>query len=1488
MSLAQAQAKFEFDAAHKAGGGAEPAAEAYSGVAAPWATQADTWASGYSQVAQAERRPFRKAEYNPPWAHTPALNRPQKSRDHPWASSGVDRGRPDNQGVEGTATYIDGGGAEAGNNGIILTSHADNVNRSQRFPKEAERKHLFLHRRMLDPENPPPELDPRHRVVAPWQQDVGEGKVQGEVDDDEKLATSLVSWSDCYEKPASGFKKGTTGIRNTGATGNPRHQGTRSTYAGGSARGGTAPLNRRRMKVDEEMKTLDSEVRQPKSVKPWESNISDDSEDEEGAPRSTVDLVSWADKRNLVSKRGQKDPKLNEASCYGENVVRNLNRRYLDPDDLKKKKQERKERDMAQAWGASLGAPRAKPIGKPSYETVPPWELNASDGEDNSDDEVEPVTLVSSHNGLERERPRNGAIGLPKHRGHRLTYAAEPGAAGTEALNRRRQKPEDRKKVLQEQRQLGIEHAWSEAHRARVKPADRAQNRDIGDRHAWSVPHGVVKVRPPWESTVSDDSEDEEGQPRAPVTLVSWADKRNYKSRKGQNDPLLMESSCYGERVLRNLNRRFADPEDHKQYKAQRHDRDVAQAWGASVGKPAAAPVRMVPTGRADQTTSPWEKEVSDEEEDPVTGEPMLPVAIVSNADTRERYNPRLGKNEPTLNVRRRTEEMKAARDRVYLDQAWAASIGDARRGNPRYEKGSAGYEWYEAEEDMLRSKHPKPRRVPFRSDERLHCRQVWTQQAEETKADWAQAHGGGSGSGSRGSGSRAGSRRPAESRGGSQRPESRGSQRSWVRTGQSSSARSAVQGDSGSVRYRQFKGVAWAPTDAPPPDAKLNKELPAEELELEWVHGYMGHGRRHNLKFTSSGELVYFAASICIVYDPQSNTQRYFTAAPAPKGESDPIGHDGIITALAIAPDGRTIASGQTCTIENRSPPVCIWDSSTMVQKARLNVNALNEIAALAFSPDGSVLLSVSKDENFTITLTEWASGAKLAVARGGGNPVYGMAFNNTARVPPADKSLRTHAIEIVQIGEKHVKFYRHQGSSLEPDAPEDYKPVTTTTGVAFMHDGSIVVGQGNGDLAQFVYREDEDSHEPAEIPSYVSARSAHDEKAVSVVLPTADGKGLITGGEDGRVLWWAQPDGMPKTAKIDTLELKTEVNLSKVLGVKEQDGAAAGVYAIALSLSVLSGVVAVGTNTNVVLLLDRSQDNRVSHRIVTQGHSGRVAGLVADPTHHCIVSCAGGDDKTCRLWCLRRHAQIASFPLSSSGSAVGISEDGTTVAVGLHNGKLDVIDLDSDSMQPAPSMTAKPCRRKPINAVTFSPDGEFCAVGGRDRVVDVRDTRTWRSVGCSKPPLPSAPLSIDWNSDGEWMQVSTGGGSNELHVVSTGGSVRRNASEQMRDEWHLWKQWSSPFGWPVVGIWPKYANSSSIKAVARSHSQQQLVVGSDAGTVTLFRYPCCTPGAKGRVSYGHGSHVSAAVWSADDQYVVTAGGTDQAILVWKVRSPG
>ena len=123
-----------------------------------------------------------------------------------------------------------------------------------------------------------------------------------------------------------------------------------------------------------------------------------------------------------------------------------------------KRKKDRKERDMAQAWGASLGKPRSKPVGMPEHETTAPWDLNASDGEDNSDPEVEPVTLVSWSDSYDKSAP-----------GIKSTYASDARRAGTPGLARRRQKPDDRKEYNRKQRELGKEHAWAIAHG--TKPA---------------------------------------------------------------------------------------------------------------------------------------------------------------------------------------------------------------------------------------------------------------------------------------------------------------------------------------------------------------------------------------------------------------------------------------------------------------------------------------------------------------------------------------------------------------------------------------------------------------------------------------------------------------------------------------------------------------------------------------------------------------------------------------------------------------------------------------------------------------------------------------------------------------------------------------------------------------------------------------------------------------------------------------------------------
>ena len=235
----------------------------------------------------------------------------------------------------------------------------------------------------------------------------------------------------------------------------------------------------------------------------------------------------------------------------------------------------------------------------------------------------------------------------------------------------------------------------------------------------------------------------------------------------------------------------------------------------------------------------------------------------------------------------------------------------------------------------------------------------------------------------------------------------------------------------------------------------------------------------------------------------------------------------------------------------------------------------------------------------------------------------------------------------------------------------------------------------------------------------------------------------------------------------------------------------------------------------------------------------------------------------------------QLASIPLSGQASAVAVSPDGRFAVAGTTEGRLEVVDIDTMSR-----VASKPCRRKAVTDLKFSPSGRFCAVAGRDNVVDIRDTKTWRSVGVTKPPMSSAVTRLDWSADNEWIQCTTG--TRELVYLSTAGSTQKNGKE-FRDT--QWDTWTCLFGWPVVGIWPKYANANAIKAVARSDDKPLVATADVFGNVKLLQWPCNMPAAPCHEYCGHSSHVENLCFSADGGYVFSVGGRDRAVFVWSVK---
>jgi hypothetical protein len=49
----------------------------------------------------------------------------------------------------------------------------------------------------------------------------------------------------------------------------------------------------------------------------------------------------------------------------------------------------------------------------------------------------------------------------------------------------------------------------------------------------------------------------------------------------------------------------------------------------------------------------------------------------------------------------------------------------------------------------------------------------------------------------------------------------------------------------------------------------------------------------------------------------------------------------------------------------------------------------------------------------------------------------------------------------------------------------------------------------------------------------------------------------------------------------------------------------------------------------------------------------------------------------------------------------------------------------------------------------------------------------------------------------------------------------------------------YTSPLGFPVMGIWPDFSTGTDINAVDASHSRRWLATSDDHGMVKLFNYP-------------------------------------------------
>eukprot|EP01084_Bolivina_argentea_P192042 329751_1 len=130
-------------------------------------------------------------------------------------------------------------------------------------------------------------------------------------------------------------------------------------------------------------------------------------------------------------------------------------------------------------------------------------------------------------------------------------------------------------------------------------------------------------------------------------------------------------------------------------------------------------------------------------------------------------------------------------------------------------------------------------------------------------------------------------------------------------------------------------------------PDKKQAKRPVEGELKLFRAHGYSGCFQqcRQNIYLSHCGKyLIYYIASVCIVYDYEANTQRFFTM------------HNDDITTICVSPKKTWCASGQRDPKDEPGqgkdlPKIYIWNYKTMKSVQLLDNVCWGKIAQVNWS---------------------------------------------------------------------------------------------------------------------------------------------------------------------------------------------------------------------------------------------------------------------------------------------------------------------------------------------------------------------------------------------------------------------------------------------------------------------------------------------------------------------------------------------------------
>ncbi|XP_021504380.1 echinoderm microtubule-associated protein-like 4 isoform X2 [Meriones unguiculatus] len=615
-----------------------------------------------------------------------------------------------------------------------------------------------------------------------------------------------------------------------------------------------------------------------------------------------------------------------------------------------------------------------------------------------------------------------------------------------------------------------------------------------------------------------------------------------------------------------------------------------------------------------------------------------------------------------------------------------------------------------------------------------------------------------------------------------------------------------------------------------------IKTELPPEKLRLEWAYGYRGKDCRANVYLLPTGEIVYFIASVVVLFNYEERTQRHY------------LGHTDCVKCLAIHPDKIRIATGQIAGVDKDGRPlqphVRVWDSVSLSTLHIIGLGTFERgVGCLDFSKaDSGVHLCVIDDSNeHMLTVWDWQKKSKVAEIKTTNEVVLAVEFH------PTD------ANTIITCGKSHIFFWTWSGNSLtrKQGIFGKYEKPKFVQCLAFLGNGDVLTGDSGG--VMLIWSKTTVEPPPGKGPKGVYQINrqikAHD-GSVFTLCQMRNGMLLTGGGKDRKIILWDH-----------------DLNPEREIEVPDQYGT---IRAVAEGKA---EQFLVGTSRNFIL---RGTFND-GFQIEVQGHTDELWGLATHPFKDLLLTCA--QDRQVCMWNSVEHRLEWTRLVDEPGHCADFHPSGTVVAIGTHSGRWFVLDAETRDL-----VSIHTDGNEQLSVMRYSVDGTLLAVGSHDNFIYLyavsengrKYSRYGKCTGHS-----SYITHLDWSPDNKHIMSNSGDYEILYWDIENGCKLIRNRSGCKDIDWTTY---TCVLGFQVFGVWPEGSDGTDINALVRSHNRRVIAVADDFCKVHLFQYPCSKAKAPSHKYSAHSSHVTNVSFTHNDSHLISTGGKDMSIIQWKL----